>query len=162
VWRFYLIATAIVALLGSVLFAHRLATGGWKMHVDTKAPPPSAHGNSNAGFVVTPPPFFDGQGGWVLSALPDCFDQLSSTTGPSALVRGHVPAASLRVAPGTTLHAGDCSVLVRRDDIWVYRGRDRLRVPPDARLYRTASGTTLVYANAGRTEVRAYRVLASP
>jgi hypothetical protein len=158
VWRFYLIASLIVVAAGSVLFAHRLAAGR-RPEAGVKASPRPARGNANAGFVVTPPPFFDGEGSWVLSALPDCFDQLSSTEGPTALVRRHVPPARFRIVPGTTLHAGNCTVYVRSNDVWVFRGADRLRVPPDARLFRAPSGTTLVYDHGGRTEVRVYHAL---
>ncbi len=105
---------------------------------------------------MTPPPFFDGQGGWVLSALPDCFDQHSAIEGPAALVRTHVPPRRDRVPAGTMLRAGNCTVFVRAHDVWVFRGGDRLRVPPDAALFRTKAGLALVYAHAGRTAVRVY------
>jgi len=155
-WRFYLIATALVVLAGSVVVAHRLATGARTPHAAPRFSPRPVTGDANAGFVVTPPPFFDGQGGWVLSALPDCFDQMSSIEGPSALVRHHVPAQRERIAPGSTLHAGNCDVYVRANDVWVFRGGDRLRVPPNARLYAAKAGLTLVYDHDGRTGVRVY------
>ncbi|HEV3088975.1 MAG TPA: hypothetical protein VGX96_17315, partial [Candidatus Elarobacter sp.] len=120
-WRFYLIATVIVVAFGSVVFAHRLATNDWKLRADTSTTRPSAHGNGNNGFVVTPPPSFVGQGPWVLSALPSCFDQKSSIEGPSQALVFHIPDNRLRIHPGTTLHRGNCTVLVRNDDIWVYR-----------------------------------------
>jgi len=82
--------------------------------------------------------------------------QQSSKEGPSRLLRDDVPQAALRIAPGTTLHRANCTVLVRAHDVWVYRGRDRLRVPPEARLYNGPEGLTLVYDHAGRTEVRVY------
>jgi len=156
-WRFYAIATVIVVLAGSVLVAHRLATNGWNVRSNAHGPPQRAHPGPNVGFVTTPEPNFVGQGSWVLSALPDCFDQLSSIEGPSLALVFHVPPARARIAPGTSLRSGDCTVLVRAHDIWVYRGGDRLRVPPDARLFHGKSGLTLVYEHAGRTEVRVYR-----
>ena len=156
-WRYYLIATLIVVAIGSALFAHRLATNGWKMHADVKVPPPPAHGNANEGFVTTPEPFFNGQGGWVLSALPGCFTQLSSIEGPSQALVFHVPPARERIAPGARLSSGNCTVLVREHDVWVYRGKDRLRVPPEARLYDAKAGLTLVYERRGHTEVRVYQ-----
>ncbi len=156
-WRYYAIATLIVVVAGSILFAHRLATGSWTMHEDRKAAPPSARGNGNAGFVATPAPFFIGQGSWVLSALPGCFEQLSSIEGPSQALVFHIPPPRERVAPGTTRRMGNCAVLVRAHDLWVYRGRDRLRVPPEARLYDATGGLTLVYQHGATTEVRVYR-----
>ncbi|HEY0394541.1 MAG TPA: hypothetical protein VGD01_08585 [Candidatus Elarobacter sp.] len=160
--RYYALAALIVAALGSALFAHRLAMQGWKLRPDAKATPApaTAHGNANEGFVATPEPYFAGQGGWVLSALPGCFDQLSSIEGPSLALTFHVPPPSQRVAPGTTLHSGNCRVLVRPHDLWVWRGKDRLRVPPEARLFDAKDGLTLVYEHAGKTEVRVYRRVA--
>jgi hypothetical protein len=155
-WRFYALATAIVVLAGSVLFAHRLVTRGWSMRPDRAASRHVNPGNANAGFVSTPPPFFTGQGDWVMSALPECFVQQSSIEGPSQALVFHVPGAALRVAPGTTLRAGDCTVMVRPDDVWIARGADRVRVPPVARLYRTRGTLTLVVARGGRTTVRVY------
>ena len=154
--RYYLIATVIVVAFGSVVFAHRFAVNGWKMHADTPGRASAAHGNSNEGFVTTPAPFFIGQGPWVMSALPTCFIQQSSKEGPSGMLRDDVPQAALRIAPGTRLHRANCTVLVRAHDVWVYRGRDRLRVPPEARLFNGPQGLTLVYDHAGRTEVRVY------
>ena len=153
-WRYYLAATLIVVAIGSALFAHRLALNDWKLNPETKGPPRPAGSGANQGFVTTPEPYFRGQGGWVLSALPECFEQLSSIQGRSQVLASHVPPARERIAPGTTLKSGNCSVLVRANDIWIYRGQDRLRVPPDARLYQTKNGLTLVYIHAGRTEVR--------
>jgi hypothetical protein len=40
----------------------------------------------------------------------------------------------------------------------VYRGKDRERVPPEARLFTTHDGLTLIYEHAGRTDVRIYRM----
>jgi len=155
VLRYYLVATLIVIAIGSAVVAHRLMSR--VEHRDAaRALPPPARTDANAGFVATPEPRFVGQGGWVLSALPGCFTQQSSTEGPSALVAPEVPQDALRIAPGTTLRRGSCTVLVRPHDIWVFRGADRLRVPPEARLYHGPQGLTLVYRHAGRTEVRVY------
>jgi hypothetical protein len=153
--RFYAIAALLVVLLGSILVAHRLATSG-PHAVAPKRPPGAAHPGPNNGFVTTPEPFFQGQGGWVLSALPGCFDQISSIEGPSQALTFHVPPASERIAPGTRLRSGNCTLLVRAHDLWIYRGADRLRVPPEARLYETKDGLTLVYEHAGQTDVRIY------
>ncbi len=155
-WRYYAAATAIVVLIGSIAFAHRLVTGGWTTRPDTTQTRRANPGNANAGYAVTPPPYFTGQGDWVMSALPECFAQQSSIEGPSALLASHVPPASSRIAPGTTLHRGDCTVRVRASDLWVRRGRDSVRVPPEARLYDTPPFLTLVDRHNGRTIVRVY------
>ena len=158
-WRYYLIATLIVVVAGSALFAQRLASNGWKLDARATGPPPSPHPGPNAGYETTPEPNFSGQGGWVLSALPGCFEQLSSIEGPSLALTFHVPPARERIPPRTSLHGGNCTVLVRDHDIWIYRGSDRVRVPPEARLYDTKDGLTLVFEHAGRTQVRTYRRL---
>ncbi|HTD37212.1 MAG TPA: hypothetical protein VK669_06850 [Candidatus Limnocylindrales bacterium] len=154
--RFYAIAALLVIALGSILVAHRLATSRAPHVARASASPPPAHPGPNNGFMTTPEPFFQGQGGWVMSALPGCFDQLSSIEGPSQALTFHVPPASQRIAPGTTLRSGNCTLIVRPHDVWVYRGADRLRVPPEARLFATKDGLTLVYDHAGRTAVRVY------
>jgi len=156
-WRYYLIAALIVLAVGSVLFANRLASNGWKLNAQTPGSPPPAHPGPNEGFVTTPEPNFSGQGGWVLSALPGCFEQLSSIEGPSLALTFHIPPARERILPGTSLHSGNCTILVRDHDVWIYRGGDRVRVPSEARLYDTKGGLTLVYDRAGRTQVRIYR-----
>jgi len=155
-WRFYAIATVIVCVIGSIVFAHRMVTNSWTLRPNHEATHPSAPHNGNAGFVTTPAPSFTGQGGWVLSALPSCFTQQSAKEGPSPLLERDIPPAKSRIAPGTTLHRGNCTVMVRADDIWVTRGPDHLRVPPDARLYTTRDGLTLVYRRGDRTEIRNY------
>jgi hypothetical protein len=158
-WRYYLIAALIVLAVGSVLFANRLASNGWKLNAQTPGSPPPAHPGPNEGFVTTPEPNFSGQGGWVLSALPGCFEQLSSIEGPSLALTFHIPPARERILPGTSLRSGNCTILVRDHDVWIYRGGDRVRVPSEARLYGTKDGLTLVYDHAGRTQVRIYRRL---
>jgi hypothetical protein len=155
VLRYYLVATLIVVAIGSAVVAHRLMTRVEHREAARALPPPT-RADANAGFVATPQPYFVGQGGWVLSALPSCFTQRSSTQGPTAMLGREIPQDALRIAPGTTLRSGSCTVLVRPHDIWVYRGGDRLRVPPEARLYHGPQGLTLVYQHAGRTEVRVY------
>jgi hypothetical protein len=155
-WRFYAIATVIVFVIGSIVFAHRLVTNSWTLRPNHVASRPSAPHNGNAGFVTTPEPSFIGQGGWVLSALPSCFTQQSAKEGPSRLLQRDVPPPASRIAPGTTLRRGNCTVAVRNDDVWVTRGPDRLRVPPHARLYTTREGLTLVYHRGDWTEIRVY------
>jgi hypothetical protein len=155
-WRYYLIATVIVVAIGTVVFAHRLAA----LHdFDVRSRPnPSMTPTLTRGssVQVTPAATFSGEGPWVLSALPGCFDQKSSIEGPSLQLTHHVPPDAQRIRTGTTLRRGNCTVVVGEHDVWVFRGADRLRVPPEARLYDTPEGLTLVYEHDGRTEVRVY------
>ena len=155
-WRYYLIATVIVVAIGTVVFAHRLAA----LHdFDVRSRPnPSMTPTltRGSGVRVTPAATFNGEGPWVLSALPGCFDQKSSIEGPSLQLTHHVPPDAQRIRTGTTLRRGNCTVVAGEHDVWVFRGADRLRVPPEAHLYDTPEGLTLVYEHGGRTEVRIY------
>jgi hypothetical protein len=151
--RYYLIAAAIVVAIGGLFFAHRLAPPDLRISAEpTGTPTVETH---VAEAPATPAPF-TGQGAWVLSALPGCFDEQSRVSGPFAALRAKVPPAADRIAPGTTLRAGACTVFVRDRDIRVERGPDRLRVPPDAALYRVGGGLTLVVRTAGGLEIRRY------
>jgi hypothetical protein len=153
-WRYYAAATLVVAAIGSVVFAHRLSTGEWDVRATPQGTPTVTRGNGETG---TPGTAFSGEGPWVLSALPDCFDQQSSIVGtPMQLVFDRPPARD-RLPAGTVLHRGPCTVVVRDDSIFVARGADRLRVPPSARLYRTQAGLVLVYERGSRAEIRVYK-----
>ncbi|HTW82670.1 MAG TPA: hypothetical protein VMD91_01230 [Candidatus Sulfotelmatobacter sp.] len=162
-WRYYLIATLLVLGAGSVLWGVHLAgvaassarssTTTAPVHAAT-TPVPGLEGGVRG--PSAPPRPFVGEGGWVLSALPDCFDQQSSVEGDAAALAADIPPARERIAAGTILRRGPCTIHVRADDLWVERGQDRLRVPPSARLYRTPKGLVLVYEHAGNAQVRRY------
>jgi hypothetical protein len=153
VFRYYVIATAIVVLIGSIVFAHRLAPPDLRISARPTGTPTVETRVAEA--PATAPPF-SGQGPWVLSALPGCFDEQSRVSGPVAAVEPRLPPPGDRIPPGTTLHAGDCTVEVRARDIWVDRGTDRLRVPPDAALYRVDGRLVLTARSDGQLEIRRY------
>ena len=157
-WRFYALASLVVLALGSLVFAHRLTTGDWDVRARPQGTPTITRGNGETG---APAVTFAGDGPWVFSALPDCFDQQSSRIGTPQHLAPDVPPQRARLASGTQLRSGRCTVLVRDDDVLVTRGADRLRVPPHARLYRTAAGLVLVYENGERAEIRVYKVIAA-
>lgn len=95
---------------------------------------------------------FAGDAPWALSALPECFVQESRTTGPLRFVMAHLPKGATLVLPGRTLTAADCSVFVKGNEVWVWRGKDRLRVPPPSQLYasgRLSAGGTLALLQGG-------------
>jgi hypothetical protein len=77
-------------------------------------------------------------------------------SGPAAAVRAKLPPAGDRIAPGTTLQVGSCTLVVRARDIWVDRGPDRLRVPPEAALYRVDGHLVLTARSGGQLEIRRY------
>ena len=152
--RYYLIATLIVLLIGSVVFAHRLRPPDLRISARPTGTP-TVESTAAAAAAATAPPFA-GQGSWVLSALPACFDERSRTRGPEAALRAQLPPSAGRIPPGTRLAAGPCTVEVRADDLWIARGGDHLRVPPDAALYRDGDGVVLVWRHAGTMEIRSY------
>jgi hypothetical protein len=91
-----------------------------------------------------------------MSSLPECFTERKRTRGGVRAVRRAVPPARWRIAAGTRLQRGDCTVVVGADDVRIIRGADRLRVPPEAQLYRTPDGLTLVTQTGGFLEIREY------
>lgn len=151
--RYYIIATIIVVVIGSIVFAHRLAAPDLKISAQPSGTPTVERHVAEASATARP---FSGQGPWVLSALPGCFDEQSRLIGPYAELAAKLPAIADRVVPGTTLKVGDCTLDVRARDIWVERGGDRLRVPPEAMLYRVDGRLTLAVHSGRQLEIRRY------
>ncbi len=154
VTRYYLLATLIVVIFGSIVFARRLVPPDLRVSARPTGTPtvesPSRPEPSQT------PGGFSAQGAWVLSALPACFDEQSRITGPIALLRAKIPAEVTRLAPGASLRYGECTLAVRAHDIVVQRGDDRLRVPPEAALYRDGAQITLVARDHATVEIRRY------
>jgi hypothetical protein len=153
VLRYYVIATAIVVALGGLVFARRLTAPDLRIEArPTGTPTVETHRAEDA----VAPAAFSGQGPWVLSALPECFDEQSRVRGPAAALESRVPPAADRIASGTVLMAGVCRLSVGAHDIAVARGPDRLRVPPEAALYRVGGRLVLVARTGGELEIRRY------
>ena len=151
--RYYVIATAIVVALGSLVFARRFTAPDLRIEArPTGTPTVETHHAEDA----IAPAAFAGQGPWVLSALPECFDEQSRVRGPAAALAGRVPPATARIPAGTILTSGACSLTVGAYDIRVRRGPDRLRVPPEAALYRVDGRLVLVARSGGDLEIRRY------
>ena len=152
--RYYLAATVIVVLVGALLAAHRLGppdlriAGRGQGTPTAERPAPSAAPN-------TPPPF-RATGSWVLSALPACFDERSRLRGSAADLAAKIPPAADRIAAPATVVVATCTLHVGRNDVWVDRGTDRMRVPPDAALYRVDGRLTLVVRTGSTVEIRRY------
>jgi hypothetical protein len=153
--RYYLAATAIVVLIGSLVFAHRLRPPDLHVVAQPTGTPTITVRGGGGDTVASA---FTGQGPWVLSALPSCFDEQSRVRGPAAEMSPKLPPASERIPAGRTFTRGDCTVMVGSDDIRVTRGSDRVRVPPPAALYRDGDGDglTLVTTSGGTVEIRRY------
>jgi hypothetical protein len=155
-WRFVLVATVVVAALGSLVFAHR--GGPPNLRISAKVsgtPTPTAEGPDTAGTAPTQAAF-RGSGAWVMSSLPACFRERERVRGSVAELRSKFPPPSERVRPPSVVLSGDCTVTVRDRDLLISRGADRLRVPPEAFLYRESGGFTLVFIHGTRAEIRRY------
>ena len=154
--RYYLIATLIVVAIGSLLFARRLAAPDLRVSAQPTGTPsvPRADTRNDAAGARE----FTGSGTWVLSALPNCFEERSRARGAAAIVAAKIPSHAARIAPGTTLRSGACTIVVRPDEVWAQRGADRLRVPT-ARLYRSGGLLVLVTRTDAAVEIRRYRTL---
>ena len=153
-WRYYAAATLIVLVAGSILFGHRLRTGNWDLRARPSGTPTITRGAGDG------PPraqdVFVGEGPWVLSALPACFEQQSAIEGSWVALSFDIPPQRERIPSGTTLHRGPCTIVVRARDLLISRGRDRLLVPQDARLYQTPKGLVLVFERGGHAQIRVY------
>lgn len=152
--RYYLLAALIVVLAGSILVAHRLRPADLRIRADAAGTPTVETARAPEPRGSAPP--FAGEGTWVLSALPACLVEGSRAAGPAAALRAGIPPAAARIVAPAVVRAGPCTILVRAHDVVAVRGPDRLRVPPEAALYRTGAGWTLVAAAAGRVEIRTY------
>ncbi len=91
-----------------------------------------------------------------MSSLPACFHERELVRGSVAELRSRFPPAPDRVRPPSVISSGECTIIVRRSELLITRGSDRLRVPPVANLYRNGSGLTLVYIHGTRAEIRRY------
>jgi hypothetical protein len=152
--RFYLAAIVVVVLVGGLLAAHRFGPPNLRI-VGPASGTPSVESSVRPEPPRTPPPF-TGSGSWVLSALPACFDERSRQRGPAAALAAKLPLAGERIAAPATFAVGPCTLHVEPHEVWVTRGPDRLRVPPDAALYRVAGRLVLVVRSGPTVEIRRY------
>ena len=158
VFRAFAVATLIVILIGGLIFAHRLTAPDLKISAQATGTP-TVTGPDRS--TPRPAATYVGEGDWVFSALPACFDEQSRINGPAADLAGRMPPAADRLAAGSLVRQGECVVTVRAHDIVVRRGADRLRVPPEAALYRVNGRLTLVAHDGKRVEIRRYSSLAT-
>ncbi len=149
-------AAVLVAVLGSIAFSRRGQAPDLKISGRVTGTPTPTAQRPDAPESGAPQMNFLGAGSWTMSALPSCFRERERMRGPLAQLRAKFPPAAERVPPASIVRSGDCTVFVGRDDLRISRGRDRLRVPPDAALYRDARGLTLVYIDGSRAEIRRY------
>ncbi len=124
--------------------------------VPPKAAQPAPAGTRKAAGVT-------GDAPWALSALPECFDQQSKSTGPElSYMLAHLPAGSQMVRPPATLRYDDCTLHVQGAQVFVDRGTDHMRIPPQARLYTAPGKVALLRGSDGGYELRVYRIIGAP
>ncbi len=141
--RYYVLATLLVALLGSIFIARERHRAELRVASVQVTVPPKVTDQARDG-AGHGPSRFTATGDWIMSALPSCFVQRERRSGPLPFVRAAVPSGALRIAAGTRFVRGACRVLVRADDVIVERGADRMRVSPPAELYRSGAALILV------------------
>jgi len=155
-WPFVLIAVAIVAVFGALAFARK--GGPPNLQVSSRVsgtPTPTAERHRTES-GARESEAFSASGAWTMSSLPACFFEQDHLLGGLAQLRPRFPSVADRVPPGTTIRWGDCTIAVHARELRIARGTDRLRVPPDARLYRRGERLTLVWTDGRRAEIRHY------
>jgi hypothetical protein len=98
-----------------------------------------------------------GDAPWALTALPECFVQLSADAGSKAFLRRHLPKGSAAVVSPARLQYADCTIFVHGDEATVVRGNDRLRIPPPARFYRSPGTLSLWRTTDAGGDLRVYQ-----
>lgn len=138
-WRFYLAATILVAVFIFAITVRKLPQADLRVSASPSGTPsaPRSQPPEGAG-----PAAVSGEAPWALSALPDCARQHSETRGDAAFVTRAIPKDATPVSGH--LQAGPCSIDVSATGILIVRGKDRLRIPPPARLLH-ADGRYYLY-----------------
>ena len=94
---------------------------------------------------------------WALSAVPECFHQESEAHGSAAFVAARLPAQARRLAPGSTLVAADCTLLVGAETLTLRRGAEQLVVPPETRAYALGERLAVLREAGAKSDLRVYR-----
>ncbi|HMD03265.1 MAG TPA: hypothetical protein VKG44_09910 [Candidatus Baltobacteraceae bacterium] len=94
---------------------------------------------------------------WALSALPECFRQLSEAHGTLAFVRRRLPAEAQPVVDDVGLVSADCRLHIYADAAMVERGSQTLFVPPDTHFYTWGDHLAFVRRDGSKAELRVYQ-----
>jgi len=94
---------------------------------------------------------------WALSAVPECFRQESEAHGTAAFVTARLPAEARRLAPGSTVAAADCTLLVGTDTLTLRRGAEHLIVPPKTRAFALGERLAVLREAGAKSDLRVYR-----
>jgi hypothetical protein len=157
--RYLAIATVLVVAAVAIVagYANRKGPGLKITSVNASVPPKASQTQPPS---ARKPQSFRGDAPWALSALPECFSQLSKTVGPQAYVMAHLPAGLSAARSGEVLYSGDCKLQVRGETILVDRGSDRMRIPPPVRIYYGKNLFALLRGGVGGLELRVYQAAA--
>jgi hypothetical protein len=153
--RYLALATVIVlaVVLPIAGLRHRPVTGGehplYQTGQGTPGPPQGGGADHTPLPVTGPAP-------WALSALPECFRQVSSRAGPPAFARAGFPRGARLVGAPATLHVADCTLTIGAESATVRRGENVLVIPPVARVYTDAGRLILDRRDGPREDVRVY------
>jgi hypothetical protein len=153
--RYLLLSTVIVVgiAIGVAAWANRDLIRIKIASVYARVPPKPSAALSHAG---APAPAMRGDAPWALSALPECLIQTSESSGSLEYVRAHLPRGAVPIVPPATLVYGDCSIRIAGSEAYVWRGSDRLRIPPRAQFYRAEGHLALIHETAQGAELRVY------
>ena len=156
--RYYAIATVIVLAIAVAVTARSYGNFmRFRMAASKRTAAPQ-HLRVSGGAGGSSAQNVTGDAPWALSALPDCFVQSSERTGSVAYVRAAIPARAQPVADGSRLSYGSCTILVRKSELLVDRGSDRLVVPPRAELYTSGHSLVLVRTTGNSAVLRTYDI----
>ena len=153
-WRYLALASAIVVAVVLVVLAiphasHDDAASRYSSDAHATAGP----AQNDASHATAQP--VAGDAPWALSALPECFHQRASRSGTVAFARVLLSGARA-LAPGTVVHAADCTVVISNDFATVTRGENRLRIPPPSRFFSRGNETIVERHEGVRDDVRVY------
>jgi hypothetical protein len=149
-----LIVIAFLVLLTNLPHGPAGSNGDVRYSSSTATPGPAQNADRPG---ATPGPV-SGDAPWALSALPECFHQLSQRSGTPQFARAEFPHGARLVAPGLRLRVADCTLDVARDSAVVVRGENRFVVPPATRFFVAGPHIVLDRTAGGRVEVRVYAV----
>ncbi len=149
-------AALIVVAIGSLVFARRTRPVDFTVTGKVSGTPTPTAQRPDATGVRPADGGFAASGAWTMSSLPACFFEQDHRLGQLTELESKFPPATQRIAAGTIIHWGVCTVSVRPDEVWITRGDDRLRVPPVARLYRDGDRLILVSIAGRQAEIRRY------
>lgn len=113
-WRYLLISTAVIFLIGGALaavhFTHPELRVASVQSTGSPSPP-----RRQAPSTFTPGPI-EGNAPWAFNTLLDCFRHERTFEGPLNSVRRHIPADARRLQTSLLLLSGNCRAILDSDE----------------------------------------------